>query len=273
MSLPSAAADFPPPAITPNALSAFGGIWRLTRWRAFAAGQWRFIAGLAIALGIVTYFSTDAGRYRDFAFWACKYVLLVVPTLAFLSGAALVREDMKPVAVDYLLSRPIQRPLFVVFRFACHLVCVQITYLLALIAVIGVGVVRDVPGAMAIVPDLLLAQAMSVTAFLALGFLFGSLTNRYLVLGILYGSAIELGLGNTSDFGLGAVNVQLSKFSVLHHVNGMLNDVRPGIVDDVASGGVLQAGGYVIVFTAVALGLAAIRFSMRELSGARPKES
>jgi ABC-2 type transport system permease protein len=261
----SADQTLPPPAVVPNLRSAFGGIWRLTRWRAFTLGQWKFIVGLTVAMVLLTLSATHDNGPEQFAKWTIEvYLLTVLPVLAFLSGAALVREDLKSVSVDYLLSRPVPRPAFLVFRYLSHLACVQVIYLIVLGAILATGFFRNDSGVAAMVPWLVGAQVLAVTAFTALGFLFGAYTERYLIVAIAYASLVELAIGN--------IKLQINQVSVLHHLKAMLHPVYRDFTPEVAPESVLSAVGFVLIFATVAVALAAVLFSTRELVAGQAKE-
>ena len=127
---------------------------------------------------------------------ATFYVCFVVPILSFISAGGVARDDLKADAVDYIFTRPVRRPMFVLFRYVAHVACTQLDFLLALAVVVGVGVSLNVPGMMAAVPALLVAQACAIVAFSAFGFLCGMFTSRYVIVGLLYGSIVEVGIGS-----------------------------------------------------------------------------
>lgn len=264
--MPATENTFPPPAVLPDLRHALGGIWRLTLGRAFAPGQWKFLIGLMIGMGLLTWASTDDHSRREYLVWVIEfYLLMIIPSLAFLSGAALVREDMKPVAVDYLLSRPIRRPVFVAFRYLSHLACTQFAYLLVLATVLAVGAWAGIPDLGALIPRLFWGQILVVTGFLALGFCFGAFTARYLVLGIGYAGLIELGLGN--------VKIQISQISLLHHIRGLLAGIRVDTPLALPPESAWRATVFVLLYATIALGLAALFFSRRELVAGPTRES
>jgi ABC-type transport system involved in multi-copper enzyme maturation permease subunit len=253
------------PAVAPDLRNAFGGIWRLTRWRAFSIGQWKFIGGFTIAMVLLMLSVTHHVRSGHFVGVTIEvYLLTILPTLAFLSGAALVREDLKPMSVDYLLSRPVPRSAFLVFRYLSHLACMQVLYLIVLGAILATGIYRGVPDVMSIAPRVLGAQVLTVTAFMALGFLFGAYTERYLVLGIAYASLIELAVGS--------IKLQINQISVLHHLKAMLYPVHRNFTPEVAPESALATTGFVVVFVVIMIALAAAIFSMRELVAGQAKE-
>ncbi len=247
------------PSATPNWRRSLGGVWRLTYRRFLAPAQLGILAGLLGLLALLALAGIRNGNAEHFAQWSVRfYLAFVVPVIAFLSAAGLVQDDMTPATVDYVLTRPIRRPTFVLQRYLSHTACVQVQCLLALGVLMAVGVFRHVPALASTAPSLLLAQALAVTAFSALGFAFGAFTHRYLILGIFYAGIIEIGIGN--------IPTQLNRLSMTQHVRTIASaTTEPGR----AAGAIFA----LLLFSLVTVGIAAALFSLRETAGAKPKDA
>jgi ABC-type transport system involved in multi-copper enzyme maturation permease subunit len=257
----------------PNASHAFGGIWRLTIKRSFTPMHWLAMAGMLVVLALFSFpmAPTRGGAPHGFLSWATGfYLCFLVPILAFISAANSIRDDLGAGTTDYVLTRPVRRPAFVLFRFIAHLSCAQLDFLLALGVVIGVGFFRDVPGLWTALPRLLLAQVLVVTAFSGFGFLSGVLTSRYIIIGLVYGGIIEVGIGN--------VPTQLNRISMVRHVIGIMQPMLGG--ERIGMGGPLRAdalppgaSAFVLLgFSAVMIAAATAIFSVRELAGPTARE-
>jgi len=251
----------------PDWRRAFGGVWRLTYGRYLAPSSLGILAGLLGVIALLALSGMHRGNAEHFAEWSVHfYLAFVVPVLAFLTAAGLIQDDMKPATVDYVLTRPVRRPMFVLFRFLAHTACVQAQCLLGLGVLVVVGVFRQVPGLAATAPSLLLAQFLAVTAFSALGFAFGVLTNRYLVLGIFYAGIIEMGVGN--------IPTQLNRLSMTRHVRTIasniinLNGKGAGQLESLPA-----SIGALLLFALILLAVAATLFSIKESVGAKPKDA
>jgi ABC-type transport system involved in multi-copper enzyme maturation permease subunit len=257
--------DFSAPRVKPNQRNAFGGVWRLTFRRWLSLNQLLATAGLLVVLAGILGASVsraDASAYFD---WTGDFFVgVVVPVLAFLSGAGAMRDDMKPGAVDYLFTRPVRRTAFVVFRYLSHLACTQLSFLLAFGVLVAVGVFREIPGLAAGLPLLLLAQVLTIAAFSALGFLCAVLVSRYLVIGLLYAGIIEAGVGQ--------IPTQLSRLSMTRQIRELLEPVMLGVSDGFSAGAALSTTGLMLVFSAAFVVVAAVVFSMKELAGAAARE-
>ena len=265
---------FPAPRVTPNATHAFGGIWRLTARRFFAPGYWLMMAGM---LGVLVIFSIPAAPHRaaaaqGFLPWAGGfYVCFLLPIFAFISAAGAIRDDLSNATVDYVFTRPIGRPAYVVFRYIAQMVCIQIDFLFALSVVAGIGIFHQVPGLWSALPVLLLAQIVAAATFSAFGFLCGLLTSRYVIVGLVYAAIIEVGIGN--------VPTQLNQISLVRQVLAIL---RPVVGDDAgaltrlaltSALGTPAIVAVLLAVSAVLIALTATVFSVREFVGSAGRDA
>jgi ABC-2 type transport system permease protein len=266
---------FPAPRVAPNARHAFGGIWRLAARRFSAPGYWLTLAGL---LGLLVVFSipaapSHAAAARSFLPWAAGfYVCFLVPIFAFISGAGAIRDDASAATVDYVLTRPVRRPLYVLFRYVAQMACTQIDFLFALAALAAIGVFHQVPGLWSALPLLLLAQSVAVIAYSAFGFFCGLLTSRYIIVGLAYAAIVEVGIGN--------VPTQLNQISIVRQLLGLM---RP-LFDESHGGGLTRAAltgtsgtpvtvAVLLGFSVVMIALAATLFAHREFAGSSVRDT
>lgn len=253
------------PRTPPNLGHAFGGVWRLTYRRFLSPGSWIALGALAAVLALLTLTTVRTGRADQYFSWTIEFYLsFVLPIVAFLSGAAAIRDDMRPTAIDYVLTRPVRRPAYVVFRYLSHLACVQIGYLVAFAVLLGAGVLEKIPGVWSALPQLLLAQMLCAAGFVALGFFAGALTTRYLVLGLTYGGIVEAGIGS--------IPTQLSRLSMVRHIQAMLHDLLPARAEiPFAQSAATTTAVLLLVAALLVAGTAAV-FSFREFAGEKPKD-
>ena len=113
-----------------------------------------------------------------------------------MAGGGAMRDEMKSGTVDYVLTRPVPRPAFVVFKFIAHMLCTQLDFIVAFAVVLVFARVHAVPGLAMIATKLLLVQMLLVVAFGALGFLSGAIAARYIVIGLAYAGVIEAGIAS-----------------------------------------------------------------------------
>jgi ABC-2 type transport system permease protein len=247
------------PRVRPNQRHAFGGVWRLTFRRWLSLNQLLTTAGMLALLGLVARSSITRGDAAEYFEWTGNFFLgVVVPILAFLSGAGAMRDDLKAGSVDYLFTRPVRRPAFIVFRYLSHLACTQITYLLAFGVLVAVGVFRQVPNLTAGLPLLLLAQVITIAAFVALGFCCAVLVSRYLIIGLLYAGVVEAGVGQ--------IPTQLSGLSMTRQVRELLEPLMTS-ASEATLAGAFTTTISLLVFSSVFIAVAALVFSIREFSG------
>jgi ABC-type transport system involved in multi-copper enzyme maturation permease subunit len=257
----------PFPQASPTWGRTFGGVWRLTYPRSFSPASLGILAGLAGLLALIAVSAVRSGSAEHFSQWSVNfYLTFVVPVIAFLTAAGVIQDDMKPATFDYVLTRPVRRPAFVLYRYLSQTACLQIQCLLPLAVLIAVGVFRQVPGLATAGPSLLLAQILAIAAFSALGFAFGTYTSRYLLTGIVYANIVEMGVGN--------IPTQLNRLSMTHHVRTVAGELlHQQIGGRAQSDSLVVATSALALFTLIFVALAAALFSLREALGAKPKES
>ena len=263
----SAPQPFPAARVAPNLWYAFRGILWLTSHRRRGLRPLLTLTGLLAAFALVAGTTLRAATSLDgFVTWASSFHLgLLVPVICFLSAAGALRDDLKPGASDYLLTRPVARPVFVWFRYAAQMFCLQWEFLLAFIVLSSVGVYRHVPDLWNALPTLLVAQTILVAVFSALGILCSVITSRYVILGLTYAVVVELGFAALPNR-IAAIAV---KHQVLQLVRGQLHlpgtaALTPDLVSCASTVGILML---------LTLGLAALIFSRQQHSGTRPTDS
>jgi hypothetical protein len=250
--------------VLPHFGHALGGIWRLTFRRVFSPKQLLALAGLLTIFALLSLVNVHERNADNFLEWTINfYLTALVPVTAFLAGGGAIRDDMKGIAVDYILTRPVRRRVYVPTKFFCHLVCVQLLQLLPLGVLVGVGVFHHIPGLADALPRLVLAQGATVAAFLALGYLCGAMTARYLVLGIFYAGIVEVGFGQ--------IPIQLNKLSVLHHVRTIVADLFTAATD--GAEGWLMSLAMIVLFVVIWVAAATAFFAVQEFAGQRPKDA
>lgn len=251
---------------SPNWRSALGGIWRLAYPRFFSIQAMVMPGILILVLGLISWVAVEDWDSGPFYSWISVFYLGgVVPVLAYLSGASAVRDDMEPGPVDYILTRPVKRTVFLVSRYLCHMICLQGVYVFAFAVLIIVGVQRDIPDLASSIPMLFLAQVLAIVAFTALGTLAGAFTSRYLIVGLLYGGIVEVGIGNTP--------IQINRLSILNHIRGLVESV---VGDEslfaVSTQSAFATTVFILVVGAGAVAVATLLFSIREFAGEQAKE-
>lgn len=267
--------------VQPNLAHTFGGILRLTWSRFTSPGQWWVTLGILAFLVLFTGVSVRDGRDDHyFSFTSEFYLTFLIPVVAFLSGGGAIRDEMKGHAVDYVLTRPLPRWAFVVFKYTAHLLCFELMYLVVFAALMGVGFYRHIPGLVSVLPLLLGTQVIGIAVFLCLGLLCGILTSRYLVVGLLYGALVEAGISR--------IPIQLSALSMTHHLRTLLErlNAHPAQPVRTARGmmklfaatnpGEPSAFGAVAILIGATVSLlliAAALFSQKEFAGSRPGEA
>jgi ABC-type polysaccharide/polyol phosphate export permease len=169
-----------------------------------------------------------------------------------------MRDEMKASASDYVLTRPVPRPAWVMFKYVAHTICSQIDFLVAFAVLVGIAVVHGVPDLAAVLPKIFIAQFLLVMAFSALGFLAGVLTTRYVVVGLAYGGVVEAGIGQ--------IPTQLNRLSMTHQVRDVLAPLVSRAELAVAGPSWIGTTAMIALFCVVALGATAAVFKISEIS-------
>ncbi len=252
--------SFLPPRVAPNLARAWGGLWRLTFRRLLLPGHWLLLAiGLAVLTALFAG-GSRAGGSDHFIDWTTNfYVTFLVPVLSFMAAGGVMRDEMKSGTVDYVLTRPIPRPAVLAFKYAAHVICTQIDFLIAFGVVVGFAAAHDVPGLASVAAKFFFGQVLMITAFSAFGFLCATITSRYIVIGLAYGGIIEAGVGQ--------IPTQLSRLSMTHQMRELLAVWLGRVEAHAASPGVWSTAAIVLAFVVVVLTAAAVIFSLRELAG------
>ncbi len=254
------ATTFSPPRVTMNLAHAWGGLWRLT-FRQLLQPSHLLGLGVGFAVLVLVFVAGSRGtRPAEFVQWLSNfYVCFLVPALAFISTAGAMRDGMKSSAVDYLLTRPLPKPAYVVFKYVAHMLCTQLDFIVAFAIVIAFASGMQVPELGAVLVKLLFGQVLMIAAFSAFGVLAAVITSRYVVIGLGYTGVIEMGLGQ--------IPTQLSQLSMTHLMRDTLASLLRPSAETVAAHGLAATTGIVLLFVAIMVGAAVAVFSLREQSG------
>lgn len=268
------ASAFPAPRVTPNSYRAFGGMWRLASRRYGKPGFWlTLLGGLALLtlLSLLMAGPSPGRPHGNVVGWAAGFYFgLIVPLLSFVFAGSATRDDLSPASIDYVLTRPVPRPLQVLFRYLTQMACAQFDFLLAFGVIVAVGIYRGTPNLLEALPVLLLAQVLTIAVYSAAGVLCAQLSRWYIIIGLAYGALIEIGVGVTPT--------QLNQISLLRHLRSLTQSLtgEGGMMAATAVSEPLGTPATIAIligFIAFALAVSAALFSCKEFSGAAGKES
>ena len=114
-------------------------------------------------------------------------------------------------------------------------------------------------------PLLLVGQVAAIATYEALGFLFGVLTSRYVIVGLGYIAIVEFGIGN--------IPTQLNRVAIARQVKNMVPFYSGHSGDKLNSWG--AAGSTAVTLAAACVVLVAVAgaiLSFREMAGGESKE-
>ena len=240
------------PRVAPRLSAALQGVVRLAWAQQFTARSMLSVALMIGVVGLMGFLTKDRGILN----WIEQVILMtIVPILAFEAGAKAVREDLKPGAVDYLITRPVPRWAYVLFKYVAQW-SITLTHTLLTLGVM-IGVAQGVGADVSSVGYWLVGLVGGVSAFMALGFLMGAVTSRYLILGLFYAGLIEGAVGN--------IPIQINKLSILRHLRELIWGLGETSLW-------VSAGWLALIAMVLVAGAAAI-FSTKEFIGEKGGES
>lgn len=246
------------PRVTPRLGPALGGVMRLT-WAQHWTLRNLIWTGLVISgLGGLGYLIGRNGE--DLVLWVNQVLLtLSMPIFAFEAGARAIREDLKPGAVDYVITRAVPRWAYAIFKYISQWLVTVTVGLAALAVMLTIGFFLDVP--MGTAPRQVTVLIAGVSAFQALGFFMGSLTSRYILLGLLYAGVVEAAVGS--------IPLQLANLSILRHLWAILGYGLLGPVE----ASILEELGLILAITLSLLAVSVLIFSRKEFIGKKADEA
>lgn len=251
-----ASAGAPPLPTFPHALR---GLWVLT-WKSSLA--WRrallWLAAL-FANPLLAWLSIPHDATGAFLDWTVHlYLDLLIPLYCLVVCGGMIRDEVQDDTLGFLITRPSTRARLYLAKYLCQMPWLQAVALVngALLMLVGLRV--GVPEWGALAWRVLLAGGVAVLVYGALGGLFGLLTRRYIVLGLVYGFIVEVGIGH--------IPTNINSLSMLRHVQTLLAGSRT-VADryDWSSAG---AGTGVLIMlgaTVMALTAGAVLFTWKEL--------
>lgn len=227
-------------------------------------------AGLAVVLPLILRHVTMPEEARRqwtllFLYWA--YVRALVPLVCLYVGASLWADETESGTLVYLVTRPVPRSGLLIAKFLVAWVVVVL--IVSASAAAGVGalaVLADAP--FAGLPALILACAVGALAYLGLFTLFGVLTSRGLVLGLVV-------LAPTDGIAW-AVGFVARKLAIGHYTGSALARLGPyrEVAREAMTGfgdpaGPWEAWGVLLGIAALALALAGALVHTREYAPTR----
>lgn len=181
----------------PGFLQSLRGLWHLTgcgwlTWR--RAGV---LAAVLLANPLLAWFGIPTRGTPAFLQWTTQlYLGLAMPLYCLVVCGAMIRDEVQDDTLAFLVTRPLTRSRLFLGKYLCNLAWIQGVVLVNSVLLVAVGWLRDVPEATSLAGRLLLVGAMGALVYAALGAVFGLLTRRYIVLGLIYGFLVEVGIGH-----------------------------------------------------------------------------
>jgi len=216
---------------------------------------------LVALLPLLALITSSDSHIRGFLMIALNFHLgIVIPLVCLIQMAAPIRDEAEQGTLPFLATRPLPRTTFFLLLHGCHLLWLEIVFLVAGLLLLAAGFYLEVPDITEMIGPFLLAQAGALVAFSGLSALIGLLTRRYLLLGLLYGSVIEVGIGG--------IPTNINVLSLSHHVRVVVSVFDPADLFLRSNSGTALISGLVLIATGViAAVLAALVYRGREFAG------
>lgn len=197
---------------------------------------------------------------RPYFRWIVEfYFLLILPLQCLASCGAMIRDELQGDTLGFLITRPITRARLVIVKYLCHTAWMEITAGIHGLLLLAAGAALGLPGVLALAPLFLAVQALAVLTWSALSSLLGLVTQRYLVLGLIYGFVVEMGIGR--------IPTNINALSMIRHLKTLLaNDASIRTLYEWSPQGSLFSTSVMILGVALFLAGAAALFTYREYS-------
>lgn len=174
-----------------------------------------YLLPLAILFGISYFLLIEEGSIKSFELWLnTLFILKGMPILALILSGGMFREEIKDSTIEYLWTRPTTRTGLVLGFYASAVLKTLVYGMAIALAIYLAGQLKGCQPDWADFPVIFLALSFSSLAYCAGGLLLATWTGKYMVLGISYGSVIEVGVGS--------IPTNLSKLSIMHHIEQLV---------------------------------------------------
>lgn len=142
------------------------------------------------------------------------YFFIIVPVMCISQFGAMIRDELQDDTMTFLITRPLSRAKIYLLKYVTVCLWVQLIVLGNAIAFWAVGLVLGVSDLGTLMPRMIVVQALAVMAYGALSGVFGLLTQKYMILGVVYGFIVE--------FGIGQIPTNINVLSLNHHLQSLL---------------------------------------------------
>jgi ABC-2 type transport system permease protein len=247
----------------PGWRAAWFGLWGMT-WRSvWATRRWPVLALLILASPILAWLSLQTGELDprpDWLGWITRvHFGLVIPLWCLIAFGSFVRDEVQAGTMGFLLTRPLTRPRFLLVRWLCTLLAVQVPLALNTILLGATALLLRIPDAFLLTALLLGAQLVVVPAYGAIAAFLGLLTRKYLLLGLVYGFVVEIGIGQ--------IPTNINTLSVARHFRTLLEQFdQIGQALVWSAGDLWQSVGLLLLLTLIYLAAGTLLFNFREYS-------
>ncbi|MEM9158793.1 MAG: ABC transporter permease subunit [Verrucomicrobiota bacterium] len=213
--------------------------------------------GGGFALGLMVYLWSRGNPNAMISEWLeTPFLGYLLPLTCLTMGGGAIRNEIKEYTIEYLWTRALKRSHLLIGTYVASVVATFCFCVFYGTVICLAGFLRGVGISGGDYLSLLLATFGGCLAYVAISLLLGVVTGRFMVLGILYGSLVEVGISQ--------IPMNVRNLAVSHHLKG----IYPGSLS--SDGGVLWAWalglGPCLLIAALALAVGSLVFSNKQYS-------
>ena len=239
--------------------NTFRGLWLLT-WRSrLSWRRWPAQLFAVFFVPLMTVFTISQGNYKGYYTWTVNiYFLLLIPLYCLLNCGAIIRDEIQSDTLRFLITRPVKRPVLFLLKFAAQIIVIEATLLVTGLLLLAAGAWHRVDDLGTFAGWFLMAQFLGVLAYGSLSALFGLLSPRYWLFGVIYGFVVEIGIG--------LIPINIHNISISRHLRTLLAQEKffQGDQYGWTPDGPLFSVFMLLAGTVLFLGLGAALFAWRE---------
>lgn len=244
--------------LKPGLLRAFKGIWIFEWQNRMTLNKMWLAACFVFTVPILMVTTLNDGQTGAFLRWLTSFHLfLLLPIYCLTFFGPIIRDELQADTLGFIITRPVKRHTVFILKYICVMIWTQILAAMSGGLFLGIAYLKGINTFPPAAPYFFLSQALAILAYGALGGLFGLLSKKYMVLGVVYGFLVE--------WGIGSIPTNIHSLAVSHHLRTILaNNEAIAVRFTWTAGSLSEAGLMVFAATVIFLFSAALVFNYRE---------
>lgn len=167
-----------------------------------------------VSVFAVTFLLALEPNQESFEGWIVDlFLLIALPLIALSVSGGLLRDEIKDATLEYLWTRPVSRFRLILGFYIGAVIKTLFYGILFVVAIWTAGILKGSSPDIGMLPGFIAALLFSTITYCAGGLFLAALTGKFMVAGIGYGVAIEVGFGRISG--------NLSALTIKHYIVGI----------------------------------------------------